>query len=117
MKRSTERILTTRAGSLPRSDALRDMLIAKDEGRPYDQEGSATRVRTTVAEVVQQQIAYSIAIISDGEESKRSTSRYLCERFSGWGERPPQPDERPDDFRPRPAVIRRVLRQPWRRSR
>jgi 5-methyltetrahydropteroyltriglutamate--homocysteine methyltransferase len=32
MKRSTERILTTHAGSLPRPDDLRDILIAKDEG-------------------------------------------------------------------------------------
>ena len=49
MRRSTERILTTHAGSLARPDDLRDMLIAKDEGRPYDQAAFAARVRGAVA--------------------------------------------------------------------
>src|SRR5213593_2791 len=95
MRRSTERILTTHAGSLPRPDDLRDMLMAKDEGRPYDQETFARHVRSAVAEVVQQQHAAGIDIINDGEESKRSFSTYVRERFNGWEERPPRPDERP----------------------
>jgi 5-methyltetrahydropteroyltriglutamate--homocysteine methyltransferase len=95
MHRSTERILTTHAGSLPRPEDLRDMLITKDEGQPYDQAAFARRVRSAVAEVVQQQIASGIDIINDGEVSKRSFSTYVRERFSGCEERPPQPDERP----------------------
>lgn len=54
MQRSTERILTTHAGSLPRPDDLWDLLIAKDAGQPYDQEAFTRRVRRAVAEVVQQ---------------------------------------------------------------
>jgi 5-methyltetrahydropteroyltriglutamate--homocysteine methyltransferase len=95
MRHSIERILTTHAGSLPRPDDLRDLLIAKDEGRPYDQAALATRVRSAVAEVVRQQITSGIDIINDGEESKRSFSTYVRERFSGCEERPPSPDERP----------------------
>ena len=95
MQRSTKRILTTHAGSLPRPDDLWDTLIAKDAGRPYDQEALARQVRSAVAEVVQQQIASGIDIINDGEESKRSFSTYVRERFHGWEERPPRPDERP----------------------
>ena len=95
MKHSTERILTTHAGSLPRPDDLRDLLIAKDEGRPYEQAAFITRVRSAVAEVVQQQIMSGIDIINDGEESKRSFSTYVRERLSGIEERPPTPDERP----------------------
>jgi 5-methyltetrahydropteroyltriglutamate--homocysteine methyltransferase len=57
MKRSTERILTTHAGALARPDDLRDKLIAKDEGRPHDREAFDKRVRSAVAEVVQQQAA------------------------------------------------------------
>jgi 5-methyltetrahydropteroyltriglutamate--homocysteine methyltransferase len=94
MRRSTERILTTHAGSLPRPDDLRDILLAKDEGRPYDQAAFATRVQSAVAEIVQQQIASGIDIINDGEESKRSFSTYVRERFSGCEERPPTSDER-----------------------
>jgi 5-methyltetrahydropteroyltriglutamate--homocysteine methyltransferase len=95
MHRSTERILTTHAGSLPRPDDLRNMLIAKDEGRPYDQAAFTARVRSAVAEVVQQQIASGIDIINDGEQAKRSFSTYARERLSGFEERAPTPDERP----------------------
>jgi 5-methyltetrahydropteroyltriglutamate--homocysteine methyltransferase len=95
MRRSTERILTTHAGSLPRPDELRDLLIAKDEGRPYDHEAFATRVRSAVAEMVQRQVALGIDIINDGEQAKRGFSTYVRERFSGLTERPPTPEERP----------------------
>src|SRR2546427_327001 len=57
MKRSTERILTTHAGSLARPDDLRDLLVAKDEGRAHDAAALAARVRAAVAEVVGQQVA------------------------------------------------------------
>jgi hypothetical protein len=36
VRRGTERILTTDAGSLARPDDLRDLLVARDTGRPYD---------------------------------------------------------------------------------
>jgi len=54
VKRSTERILTTHAGSLARPDDLRDLLVARDTGRPYDQAALASRTRSAVAEVVEQ---------------------------------------------------------------
>jgi 5-methyltetrahydropteroyltriglutamate--homocysteine methyltransferase len=95
MRRSTERILTTHAGSLPRPDDLRDMLIAKDDGQPYDQARFTTRVQSAVAEVVQQQTAAGLDIINDGELSKRSFSTYARERLSGFEERPLSADERP----------------------
>jgi 5-methyltetrahydropteroyltriglutamate--homocysteine methyltransferase len=94
MKRSTERILTTHAGSLARPDDLREMLIARDEGRPYDQEAFAGRVRSAVAEVVQKQVACGLDIINDGEESKRNFTTYARERLGGVEERPLKPGER-----------------------
>ncbi len=93
MKRSTERILTTHAGSLPRPDDLREMLAAKEEGRPYDKEAFAQRVRSAVAEVVERQIACGLDIINDGEESKRSFTTYARERLSGLETRPAGPGE------------------------
>jgi 5-methyltetrahydropteroyltriglutamate--homocysteine methyltransferase len=94
MKRSTERILTTHAGALARPDDLRDMLIAKDEGRPHDREAFDKRVRSAVAEVVQQQAACGLDIINDGEESKRSFTTYARERLGGVVERALKPGER-----------------------
>ena len=37
MKASDERILTTHAGSLPRTTALTDLLIRREQGKPFDQ--------------------------------------------------------------------------------
>ena len=37
MKRSEERILVTHQGTLPRSAELREMVVAKEEGRPVDE--------------------------------------------------------------------------------
>ena len=52
MKRSTERILTTHTGSLPRPDDLVTMRYAKDKGEVQDQAAFAARVRAAVAEIV-----------------------------------------------------------------
>jgi 5-methyltetrahydropteroyltriglutamate--homocysteine methyltransferase len=95
MQRSTERILTTHAGSLPRPEDLWDLLLAKDAGQPYDREAFTRLVRGAVAEVVQQQRESGIDIINDGEESKRSFSTYARERLQGFEERRPTADERP----------------------
>ena len=36
MKTSRDRILTTHVGSLPRPPELRQILVRKDQGEPYD---------------------------------------------------------------------------------
>ncbi len=93
MKRSTERILSTHAGSLPRPDDLWKMLIAKDNMQPYDQEAFAKRLRGAVAEGVRKQIDSGIDIVNDGEFGKTNFSRYIFERFSGFVDRPPRPED------------------------
>jgi len=94
MTRSTERILTTHAGSLARPDDLRDLLVAKDEGRAHDGAALAARVRAAVAEVVGQQVAVGLDIVNDGEESKRNFTTYARERLGGVEERTLAPGER-----------------------
>ena len=47
MKRSSERILTTHTGSIPRPDDLIETMRAKENGRPYDREGMAAAVCTS----------------------------------------------------------------------
>ena len=54
MKRSTNHILTTHTGSLPRPTDLVDMVLRKEEKQPVDEDVLAMRVRSAVAEVVQQ---------------------------------------------------------------
>ena len=73
MKHSTERILTTHAGSLPRPG---DLL---EGGR-----AAAVRVRSAVADIVAQQIATGLDVIADGEMSKPSFVTYVQERLGGF---------------------------------
>ena len=89
MERSTDRILTTHAGSLTRPDDLRELLIARYSGRPYDLAVFAARVRGAVADVVARQAAVGLDIINDGEESKRNFTTYARERLGGVEEREP----------------------------
>ena len=84
MKRSTDRILTTHTGSLPRPPDLLKMIEAKENGRPYDVVAFDERVRTAVAEVVKDQVSAGIDIVSDGEQGKPSFATYVKNRLSGF---------------------------------
>ena len=84
MKRSTERILTTHIGSLPRPDDLADMIRAKIEGRPVDADAFARRVRGAVAEMVGMQGKLGIDIVADGEMGKIGFIPYINERLAGF---------------------------------
>jgi 5-methyltetrahydropteroyltriglutamate--homocysteine methyltransferase len=96
MQRSTDRILVTHAGTLPRPADLLAMLVARDEGKPFDQTAFAARVREAVAETVARQVATGIDVVNDGEESKRQFSTYARERLSGFEERDLKPGEGPE---------------------
>ncbi len=95
MKRSTDHILTTHAGSLPRPPDLRELVLAKSEGRPYDEATLARRLREAVAEVVRQQVACGIDIVNDGEQSKSNFSNYAQERLRGFEVREFAPGQGP----------------------
>src|SRR5262245_57002517 len=88
MKRSTDRILTTHAGSLPMPSDLSEMLRTKEAGQPYDALALQQRLTRAVAAVVQQQVENGIDIITDGEQSKTSFTTYLSERLAGIETRP-----------------------------
>jgi 5-methyltetrahydropteroyltriglutamate--homocysteine methyltransferase len=86
MKRSTDRILTTHVGSLPRPVDLLEMNDAKGSGRSIDQSAWAARVKTAVLEIVRLQRECGVDIVNDGELSKSSWSSYVNERLSGFAE-------------------------------
>jgi 5-methyltetrahydropteroyltriglutamate--homocysteine methyltransferase len=85
MKRSTERILTTHTGSLPRPDDLIRMMFAKEEGVPVDRTALDQRIKTAVAEIVGRQLRAAIDIVNDGEMSKPSYATYIKDRLAGFG--------------------------------
>ena len=84
MKRSSERILTTHVGSLPRPPELIDMMQARDTGKDFDQQSYDKRLRGAVAEIVRKQIDLGIDVVDDGEYGKPSFVTYMNERLGGF---------------------------------
>ena len=84
MKRSTDRILTTHTGSLPRPTDLVDMVQAKETGAAYDEAALARRTRDAVREVVQEQKRAGIDVVSDGEYGKPGFFQYVHNRINGF---------------------------------
>src|SRR5262249_57728842 len=84
MKRSTEKILTTHVGSLPRPADLLDVVQAKEQGKPVDEKAHAARLRGAVAEIVRKQIDLGIDVIDDGEFGKPSFVSYVNERLGAF---------------------------------
>ncbi|HKA72782.1 MAG TPA: cobalamin-independent methionine synthase II family protein [Xanthobacteraceae bacterium] len=82
MKRSTDRILTTHVGSLPRPPDLLDLVQA--DGGALDQPKNAARLREAVRQIVEKQIALGIDVIDDGEYGKPSFVSYVNERLGGF---------------------------------
>jgi 5-methyltetrahydropteroyltriglutamate--homocysteine methyltransferase len=85
MKLSTDRILTTHVGSLPRPKVVADLLVRKDQGLPYDHAELDRDVRQAVADIVARQVATGIDVVSDGETSKIGYATYIKDRLTGFG--------------------------------
>src|SRR5215831_1223250 len=83
MKRSTQRILTTHVGSLPRPPDLLEMIQAKERNEPLDGERFAGRVQRAVAEAVRKQAESGIDIVADGEMGRFGFIPYVNERLAG----------------------------------
>src|SRR6266705_5282566 len=83
MKRSTDRILTTHVGSLPRPDDLRALILKKQQGQAVDEAAFAARVKSAVAEVIGHQGEAGIDIMADGEMGRIGFIPYVNERLAG----------------------------------
>jgi 5-methyltetrahydropteroyltriglutamate--homocysteine methyltransferase len=80
---SAHRILTTHVGSLPRPAALRQLLLASNQGAAVDPAHFAAVGAQSVADIVKRQREVGIDIVSDGEMMKISYSTYILKRVSG----------------------------------
>ena len=84
MQRSTDRILTTHVGSLPRPADLHAMNVARRGGAKIDEATYDARVRKAVTDIVHKQAEIGIDIVADGEMSKPSFITYINERLAGF---------------------------------
>ena len=83
MQRSTERILTTHVGSLPRPRDLLGLVRSRARGERIDETAFQARLRQAVGEVVRRQAALGIDVVDDGEFGKPSFVTYVRERLGG----------------------------------
>jgi 5-methyltetrahydropteroyltriglutamate--homocysteine methyltransferase len=83
MRRSTDRLLTTHVGSLPRPGSLLDRMKAGERGHELD-----NAVTRAVAAVVGEQVAHGVDVVTDGEQGKASFFGYVAERLTGFEPRP-----------------------------
>jgi 5-methyltetrahydropteroyltriglutamate--homocysteine methyltransferase len=85
MKTSTQRILTTHVGSLPRTQAVTDVVFAREAGERLDDARADAVIAAAVVDIVRRQVELGIDIVSDGEMSKVSYATYIKDRLSGLG--------------------------------
>src|SRR5437667_8402846 len=85
MKLSTDHILTTHVGSLPRPPDLLSFLEAQETGRTFEQAAFDACLAASVEEIVKKQVAAGIDVVCDGELSKISYTFYVRHRLSGIG--------------------------------
>jgi 5-methyltetrahydropteroyltriglutamate--homocysteine methyltransferase len=96
MLMSTDRILVSHVGSLPRAERLADLLIRQEAGETIDTAALAREVETATAYVTGKQVDAGVDVGNDGEQSRVSFQTYvprcLC-GFGGESKRPPARDQ------------------------
>lgn len=107
MLHSTDRILTTHVGSLPRSEAVTDMVFAEEKGERMEPAARHALLAGAVDAVVARQCEAGVDVVSDGEMSKISYVTYMRHRFTGF-EIADVPRATPQDLDDFPAYKQRL---------
>jgi 5-methyltetrahydropteroyltriglutamate--homocysteine methyltransferase len=106
VKHSSDRILVTLVGSLPRSQAVTDVLFARERNQIEDEAKADATIASAVAEVVAKQREAGVDIVSDGEMSKISYATYIKYRLTGFdGDTPREPGQDLVEF---PRILKRL---------
>ncbi len=109
MKTSLDRILTTHVGSLPRSDAVVDLLQKREAGIEIDPALFDRVMQQAVIDIVKRQVDIGIDAVSDGETSKISYATYVKDRLSGFAEEGSTESAKPHlDLQPYPDLRRKM---------
>ena len=96
MLTSTDRILLTHVGSLPRNETLSNLLIAQEAGETIDTAALGREVEAATADIVRKQVKSGVDIGNDGEQSRVAFQTYVPRCMCGFGgksQRPPATDQ------------------------
>jgi 5-methyltetrahydropteroyltriglutamate--homocysteine methyltransferase len=85
MLRSEKRILTTHAGSLPRTTRLKDLFVRRNRGEKIDAAELKREAEQSTRRVVAKQLAAGIDVGNNGEQPRESFFTYVHDRMSGFG--------------------------------
>src|SRR5262252_8724758 len=85
MRRSSERILTTHAGSLPRPENLTGLFVRRARGESIDADMIAAAGLAAVKAIVPRQAEAGVDVGNNGEQQHDSFFLYLKERLTGLG--------------------------------
>src|ERR1700728_3330003 len=98
--KSSDRILTTHVGSLPRPQEVVDLFVAQDRGEAVDEAKFYATIRCAVVDAINKQAAAGVDIVSDGEMGKISYATYIRHRLTGFepGNVPRATPQDQDDF-------------------
>jgi 5-methyltetrahydropteroyltriglutamate--homocysteine methyltransferase len=96
VKLSTDRILTTHTGSLPRSKKLSSLLVKRDNRKKFDPAALKAEIKKSLDSVVKLQAKFGVDVGNDGETPRVGFSTYTMERmvkgFGGASQRKPALD-------------------------
>ena len=109
MQKSIDRILVSHVGSLPRAEALSDLLIRQEAGETIDTAELARQVETATAHVIDKQVEAGVDVGNDGEQSRVGFQTYVPRCMCGFGgesKRPPARDQ--IEF---PSYVRQAARR------
>jgi 5-methyltetrahydropteroyltriglutamate--homocysteine methyltransferase len=96
MLTSTDRILTTHVGSLPRNETLSDLLIRQEAGESIDTAALAREIESATRRVIDRQVKAGVDVGNDGEQSRVGFQTYVPRCMCGFGgesKRPPARDQ------------------------
>jgi 5-methyltetrahydropteroyltriglutamate--homocysteine methyltransferase len=112
---SRDRILVTHVGSLPRNEALSEMLIDREEGKALSEQQLAEEMVRAVRHVIRKQVEAGIDIGNDGEQQRVGFQTYVPRHMSGFAGESKR--RRGRDFEEFPALVDDLMRRFPKRSR
>src|ERR1700679_3090691 len=112
---SRDRILTTHVGSLPRNDALSDLLLTREEGVAIDPKLMSSEMDKAVQQIVERQAKAGVDVGNDGEQQRVGFQTYVPQRMSGFAGESKR--RRSRDFEEFPTLVEDLMRRFPKRSR
>ena len=84
MKQSTDHILTTHTGSLPRPPDMLGLLVEEQQRSLSERSQLEDSVRAAVREVFNRQVDTGLDVVNDGEQGRVDYTVYVKDRLTGY---------------------------------